>query len=134
MYADLEDTIDVSSQRVATTPVHKVSRRLRGLQPEFGQLTTLARAMTSTTASQTTQHSGNAPLFVLHASRSPPSFHALRPGGVMQRIQRMPQHDHGSCRRGTQRRNSGGGSDDACGGVEGSYGKSSLPRTPERGS
>ncbi|XP_077489742.1 uncharacterized protein LOC144100769 isoform X3 [Amblyomma americanum] len=78
MYADLEDTFDVSSQRVATTPVHKASRRLRGLQPEFVQLTAPVRAMTSTAASQTSQHSGNALPFVLHAPRSPPPFHVDR--------------------------------------------------------
>ncbi|KAK8756110.1 hypothetical protein V5799_001188 [Amblyomma americanum] len=34
--------------------------------------------MTSTAASQTSQHSGSAPPFVLHAPRSPPPFHGDR--------------------------------------------------------
>ncbi|XP_077497639.1 uncharacterized protein LOC144108234 [Amblyomma americanum] len=78
MNAHPEGNSDADQRRLDTTPVHKASRRLRGLQPEFGQLTAPVRAMTSTAASQTSQHSGSAPPFVLHAPRSPPPFHGDR--------------------------------------------------------
>lgn len=50
-----KDTLDTDPWRVGTIPVHKVSCRLRGLQPKLEWLTMLVQATTSSTGSRTGQ-------------------------------------------------------------------------------
>lgn len=75
MHFDPEETVAFKPSGVDTTPVHKVSRRLRGLEPEFGCLTTRKRAVMTSTASQTTQCSGSTSPVVFHTPRTPRPFH-----------------------------------------------------------
>lgn len=75
MYSDPEEFIAFKPSGVDTTPVHKTSRRLQGLDPEFGLLATPTRAVMTTTASQTNPWCGSTSPLVLHAPRSPRLFH-----------------------------------------------------------
>lgn len=78
MYFGPEDPDFSSPRAVDTTPVHRTSRRLRGLEPEFGLLAPPVRSVMTSTASQTSETAGVALPFVLHAPRTPKSFHGDR--------------------------------------------------------
>lgn len=80
MHFDPDDCFATGSASVDTTPVHKTSRRLRGLQPEFGRLSTPTRAAPSRVAmvSTASQTSMQAPPVVLHTPRTPRPFYGER--------------------------------------------------------
>lgn len=75
MHFESDQPVERRTSNQDVTPVHKSSRRLQGLQPEFGPLVTPPREMTATTACQTSEFLGASPPLVLQTQRTPRPFH-----------------------------------------------------------
>lgn len=75
MYEEVPGTSSAQPHPLDTTPVHKSSRRLKGLAPEYNPLAAPSRKMTSTVASQTFQQTVSSPPLLLHSPRTPAPFH-----------------------------------------------------------
>lgn len=75
MHFEPGEFTDPRECHLETTPVHKSSRRIRGLPPEFGLLVKPPRVMTTTTACQTNEGSGAFSPLVVHLPHTPRPFH-----------------------------------------------------------